>query len=236
MAKTTLDDLLTVDMNGEEETLPAVEKKKKLISKSAGPGSPMSPTLILPPDISKLCKDVASLNLWQRNPDFIHGDGFQLYHCHPSYKNTPYITSYPPIRNKIKEILWTADMRNQPKSEETPKIRSNNLENYISGNRIEVIKMYKDITVTVPNFKKSAIFLLEGAVWVLTSKKAAPQSMLALSDIRHGEEGLWLKAVRQQNIFPRKLEGEDRGVLVGNLLLRTIVAKEDSLLLVIDYD
>ena len=127
-------------------------------------------------------------------------------------------------------------MRNQPKSEETPKIRNNNLANYTSGNRIEVIKMYKNITVTVPNFKKSAIFLLEGAVWVLTSKKAAPQAMLALSDIRHGEEGLWLKAVRQQNIFPRKLEGKDRGVLVGNLLLRTIVPKEDSLLLVIDYD
>lgn len=236
MAKTTLDDLLTVDMNGEENTLPVIEKKKKVIAKSAGPGSPMSPAIMLPPDISELCKNVASLNLWQRNPDFIHGDGFQLYHCHPSYKSTPYISSYPPIRNKIKELLWTADMRNQPKSEETPKVRSDGLRNYISANRIEVVKMYKDLTVTVPNYKKSAIFLLEGTVWVLTSKKAAPQCMLAHSDIRHGEEGLWLKAVKSQGIFARKMDGKDRGVLVGNLLIRTIVPKEDSLLVVIDYD
>ena len=33
MAKTTLDDLLTVDMNGEENTLPVIEKKKKVIAK-----------------------------------------------------------------------------------------------------------------------------------------------------------------------------------------------------------
>ena len=33
MAKTTLDDLLTVDMNGEENTLPVIEKKKNFFSR-----------------------------------------------------------------------------------------------------------------------------------------------------------------------------------------------------------
>lgn len=101
--------------------------------------------------------------------------------------------------------------------------------------RIEVIKLYKDVTVTVPKKRKSAIFLLEGDIWVLTSKTSSVEQMLYISDIRHGEQGLWLKALREREMFPRRILGENTGVLTGNILKTTIVPEKDSSIVVVDY-
>ena len=102
MAKATLDDLLIHDVNGEEETLPDIEKKRKEYPRSAGPGSPAQEVVSLYRDIAKILKSTTYLNLGQRNPDFIYGDSFQIYYSHPNYKSTPYISSYPPVKKAIK--------------------------------------------------------------------------------------------------------------------------------------
>ena len=237
MAKATLDDLLIHDVNGEEETLPDIEKKRKEYPRSAGPGSPAQEVVSLYRDVARIFKSTTYLNLGQRNPDFIHGDSFQIYYSHPNYKNTPYISSYPPVKKAIKNILWACNMQNQqPASDlEEPLVRSARLNNYNRPMRIEVIKLYKDVTVTVPKKRKSAIFLLEGDVWVLTSKTSSVEQMLYMSDIRHGEQGLWLKALRERGMFPRRILGENTGVLTGNILKTTIVPEKDSSIVVVDY-
>jgi hypothetical protein len=236
MAKTTLDDLLTHDINGEVKTLPEIEKKRKEYPRSAGPGSPAQETVSLYGDISNIFKSTTELNLGQRNPDFIHGDSFQVYYSHPNYKNNPYISSYPPIKKSIDNILWACDMRNQQSSSfDAPLERNARLNNYNNIIRIEVIKLYKDKTVTVPKKRKSAIFLLEGDVWVITSKHSNVEQMLYVSDIRHGEQGLWLKALREREMFPRRLLGENTGVLTGNVLKTTIIPEKDSSIVVVDY-
>jgi hypothetical protein len=236
MAKTTLDDLLIHDLNGEEETLPQIQNKRKEYPRSAGPGTPgPQETVLLYKNIGNIFKSVTKLNLGQRNPDFIHGDSFQVYYSHPNYRDNPYISSYPPIIKKIKDILWACSMTNQQPSEEDSPERNARFNNYSTPNRIEVIKLYKDVTVTVPKKRKSAIFLLEGDVWVLSSKNASAEQMLYISDIRHGEQGLWLKALRERDMFPRRLLGENIGILTGNVLRSTIVPEKDSSIVVIDY-
>lgn len=211
MAKTTLDDLL---------------KNKK-----AAPE-----TVLLYKQVSNLLKSTSNLNLWQRNPDFIHGDSFQIYFRHPNYESTPYVSSFPPIRQNIEKILWSFDMKNQKSDSENSQERISRLTNYCKPIRIEVVKLHKDVTITVPKKRKSAIFLLEGDVWAITSKKAGVEQMLHISDIRHGEQGLWLKAVRERDMFARRLLGENTGVLTGNVLRSTIVPEKDSLVVVVDYD
>lgn len=236
MAKTTLDDLLTHDCNGETKTRPEIEKKRKEYPRSAGPGSPAQETVSLYANISNIFKSTTKLNLGQRNPDFIHGDSFQIYYSHPNYRDNPYISSYPPIKKSIDNILWACDMRNQQSSSsDAPLERNARLNNYNDIVRIEVIKLYKDKTVTVPKKRKSAIFLLEGDVWVITSKAASAEQMLYISDIRHGEQGLWLKALREREMFPRRLLGENTGVLTGNVLKTTIIPEKDSSIVVVDY-
>ena len=235
MPKTTLDDLLTHDMNGQETTLPEVEKKRKEYPRSGGPGSPAQETVSLYGDISNIFKSTTKLNLGQRNPDFIHGDSFQIYYSHPNYRNNPYISSYPPVKKKINSILWACDMTNQQPTSEEPLKRNARLNNYKAPIRIEVIKLYKDITVTVPKKRKSAVFLLEGDVWVVASKTASVEQMLYISDIKHGEQGLWLKALRERDMFSRRLLGKNIGILTGNLLRSTIVPEKDSSIVVVDY-
>ena len=126
-------------------------------------------------------------------------------------------------------------MTNQQPTSEEPLKRNARLNNYKAPIRIEVIKLYKDITVTVPKKRKSAVFLLEGDVWVVASKTASVEQMLYISDIKHGEQGLWLKALRERDMFSRRLLGKNIGILTGNLLRSTIVPEKDSSIVVVDY-
>lgn len=238
MAKTTLDDLLTHDINGEEETRPDVAEKRIKYPRSGGPRSPMQSTIILNPKTSYLMHEIANLNLWQRNPDFLFGDSYTVYHCHPKYKSTPYFTSYPEVRRNKGHILATLNMKQQAKEgwHASDEENKRQVEQYHTPSRVEVVKLYRDKTVSIPIKRKAAIFLLEGDAWVLTSKESGDMGMLMMQDIRHGEQGLWLKAVRERKIFPRRLMGKDYGVLVGNVHKTVLVPEVDSLVLVVDYD
>lgn len=231
MAKTTLDDLLKTSKTlapVDVTTIENVLKENKTLTPE---------TVLLYKEVGNLLRITSNLNLWQRNPDFINGDCFQIYFRHPNYNNSPYISSFPPIRQNIEKILWSFDMANQKSnSEEDSHQRDSRLTNYRKPIRIEVAKLYKDVTITVPKKRKSAIFLLEGDVWVLTSRKATTEQMLHISDIRHGEQGLWLKAMRERSMFSRRLLGENTGILTGNILRSTIIPQKDSLVVVVDYD